>query len=110
MQFEDDMKQAKKHASPGSLAREYRASMPAGVLHLWAADAVSALRLQDAKIMALQCALEDAGCAINSMKAEAENGAQGDEQMMLEACEQISNEGLQASMEIAAALAPQESP
>lgn len=50
-------------------------------------------------------ALEDAQRAINSMKVEAETAAQGDEQMMLEACETISNEGLQADMAIRAALA-----
>jgi hypothetical protein len=49
--------------------------------------------------------LEDAQRAINSMKVEAETAAQGDEQMMLEACETISNEGLQAGMAIRAALA-----
>jgi hypothetical protein len=54
---------------------------------------------------ALIAALEDAARAINSMKVEAETAAQGDEQMMLEACEQISNEGLAASEAIRAALA-----
>ena len=46
------------------------------------------------------------------MKVEAETAAQGDEQMMLEACETISNEGLRADMAIRAALvsAPQPSP
>lgn len=39
------------------------------------------------------------------MKVEAETAGQGDEQMMLEACETISNEGLQADMAIRAALA-----
>lgn len=53
---------------------------------------------------ALIAALEDAQAAINSMKVEAETAAQGDEQMMLEACEQISNEGLKASEAIRAAL------
>lgn len=52
-------------------------------------------------VEALQAAKE----AINSMKAEAEIAAQGDEQMMLEACEQISNEGLAASEAIDAAIA-----
>lgn len=50
-------------------------------------------------------ALEEARSAINSMKVEAETAGQGDEQMMLEACETISNEGLQADMAIRAALA-----
>lgn len=60
----------------------------------------------------LIAALEEARSAINSMKVEAETAAQGDEQMMLEACETISNEGLQADMAIRAALAsaPQPSP
>ena len=53
----------------------------------------------------LIAALEEARRAINSMKVEAETAAQGDEQMMLEACETISNEGLQADMAIRAALA-----
>lgn len=52
-------------------------------------------------------ALEDAQRAINSMKVEAETAAQGDEQMMLDACETISSEGLQADMAIRAALAAQ---
>lgn len=54
---------------------------------------------------ALVAALEAAQAAINSMKVEAETAAQGDEQMMLEACETISNEGLQADIAIRAALA-----
>ena len=60
----------------------------------------------------LIAALEEARSAINSMKVEAETAAQGDEQMMLEACETISNEGLQADMAIRAALAsaPKPSP
>ena len=60
----------------------------------------------------LIAALEEARSAINSMKVEAETAAQGDEQMMLEACETISNEGLKADMAIRAALAsaPQPSP
>lgn len=52
-------------------------------------------------------ALVSAKQAINSMKVEAETAAQGDEQMMLEACEQISNEGLAASIAIDAAMDPQ---
>lgn len=55
---------------------------------------------------ALRTALEEALRAINSMKVEAETaGAGGDEQMLQEACEVISNEGLAASMAIDAALA-----
>lgn len=42
--------------------------------------------------------------AINSMKNEAETAAQGDEQMMLEACEEISKQGLAADTAIRAAL------
>lgn len=53
----------------------------------------------------LIAALVEVRSAINSMKAEAETAGQGDEQMMLEACETISNEGLQADMAIRAALA-----
>lgn len=53
----------------------------------------------------LREALIKASMAILSMKVEAETAAQGDEQMMLEACEQISNEGLAADMAIRAALA-----
>lgn len=52
-------------------------------------------------------ALVSAKQAINSMKVEAETAAQGDEQMMLEACEQISNEGLAASIAIDAAMTSQ---
>ena len=55
--------------------------------------------------LALVGALLDAQSAIHSMKTEAETAAQGDEQMMLEACEQISNEGLDAWMAIQATLA-----
>lgn len=92
------------------LAREYRPTMPPDVLHLWAADVVAELRRLDTQNKALRAALDDAKGAINSMKVEAETAAQGDEQMMLEACEQISNEGLQASMGIDAALRAKESP
>lgn len=53
----------------------------------------------------LIAALEEARSAINSMKVEAETAGQGDEQMMLEACETISNEGLQADIAIRVALA-----
>ena len=56
------------------------------------------------RVKELEEALSSAQQAINSMKVEAETAAQGDEQMMLEACETISNEGLQADMEIRAAL------
>ena len=54
----------------------------------------------------LLAALEEVLRSINSMKVEAETaGAGGDEQMLQEACEVISNEGLAASMAIDAALA-----
>lgn len=53
----------------------------------------------------LRDALIKASETILSMKVEAETAAQGDEQMMLEACAQISNEGLEADMAIRAALA-----
>lgn len=53
---------------------------------------------------ALVQALIGAQRAINSMKVEAETAAQGDEQMMLDACEQISNEGLEASLAIQAVI------
>ena len=56
------------------------------------------------RVKELEEALTSAQQAINSMKFGAETAAQGDEQMMLEACETISNEGLQADMEIRAAL------
>lgn len=52
------------------------------------------------RVKELEDALIRAKEAINSMKVEAETAAQGDEQMMLEACETISNEGLDADMEI----------
>lgn len=55
-------------------------------------------------VPALRAALEAAKAAINSMKVGAETAAQGDEQMMLEACEQISTEGLAASRAIDAVL------
>ena len=53
----------------------------------------------------LRKALIRAQQAINSMKVEAETAAQGDKRMMLEACETISNEGLQADMAIRDVLA-----
>lgn len=56
------------------------------------------------RVKELEDALTSAQQAINSMKVEAETAAQGDEQMMLEACETISNEGLDADMAIRAAL------
>ena len=58
----------------------------------------------------LVAALIAAKQAINSMKVEAETAAQGDEQMMLEACETISNEGLQADIAIRTALESAQSP
>lgn len=60
---------------------------------------------QPTQAEALRDALEAARRAIESMKVEAETAAQGDEQMMLEACETISNEGLAATMAIRAVLA-----
>lgn len=57
----------------------------------------------------LVAALVAAQRAIDSMKNEAETGAQGDEQMMLDAAEQISNQGLEAIMAIRATLAKAES-
>lgn len=66
----------------------------------------------ESSALALVQALIGAQRAINSMKVEAETAAQGDEQMMLEACEQISNEGLDAWMAIQSTLAaaPKEEP
>lgn len=58
----------------------------------------------------LRKALIRAQQAINSMKVEAETAAQGDKRMMLEACETISNEGLQADMAIRDVLANHPSP
>lgn len=58
----------------------------------------------ESSALALVQALIGAQRAINSMKVEAETAAQGDEQMMLDACEQISNEGLEASLAIQAVL------
>jgi hypothetical protein len=58
----------------------------------------------------LRKALIRAQQAINSMKVEAETAAQGDKRMMLEACETISNEGLQADMAIRGVLANHPSP
>ena len=66
---------------------------------------IESLKAQQPGAAGLIGELEDAQRAINSMKVEAETAAQGDEQMMLEACETISNEGLQADMAIRAALA-----
>ena len=65
----------------------------------WAVMAAKAVDVE-----ALTMALINAQRAINSMKVEAETAAQGDEQMMLEACETISNEGLQADTAIREAL------
>ena len=85
---------AEEHAEELMVAHldgRMRAAQPAGAPQPGAAGLIGAL--------------EDAQQAINSMKVEAETAAQGDEQMMLEACETISNEGLQADMAIRAALA-----
>ena len=57
------------------------------------------------KLKAQAKALIAARKAINSLKVEAETAAQGDAQMMLDACERISNEGLDASTAIDAAIA-----
>lgn len=80
--------------------------VPAGMKLSKASEAVGTLPSASARenVPALRAALEDAKAAINSMKAEAETAAQGDEQMMLEACEQISKEGLEASLAIDAVL------
>lgn len=55
-------------------------------------------------ITELLAGLREAQQTINSMKVEAETGAQGDEKMMLDAAEAISNEGLQADTAIRALL------
>ena len=57
------------------------------------------------KLKAQAKALIAARKAINSMKVEAETAAPGDEYMMRDACERISNEGLDASTAIDAAIA-----
>ena len=64
-----------------------------------------AVPVTDATNAELLDALEAARQAINSMKVEAETGAQGDEQMMLDAAEVISTEGLEADGAIRAVLA-----
>lgn len=74
--------------------------------HHWMVPA----RADSVPAQVLVAALIAAKQAINSMKAEAETAAQGDEQMMLEACETISNEGLQADIAIRAALASAQQP
>ena len=80
--------------------------------HARIAELESQLEAQPAPSAAadLIAALEEARSAINSMKVEAETAGQGDEQMMLEACETISNEGLQADIAIRAALASASQP
>lgn len=80
--------------------------VPAGIKPSMASDAVgpSGSACRSENVPALQEALREAKYAISSMKTEAETAAQGDEQMMLEACEQISNEGLEASLAIDAVL------
>ncbi len=56
-------------------------------------------------------ALTAAQRAINSMKVEAETaGAGGDQEMLQDACEQISNEGLAADTAIRAAIAALQEP
>ena len=86
----------RQHADQAAMNREARAKLAALVEAQQPAPSAAA---------DLIAALEEARSAINSMKVEAETAGQGDEQMMLEACETISNEGLQADMAIRAALA-----
>lgn len=59
---------------------------------------------QEAQIARLREALENAQRAINSMKVEAETSSFHDEESMREACELISQEGLEADTAIRAAL------
>lgn len=81
----------------GHLYEADEAIQPATHYLYTADDHVHVKRLRDA--------LQEAQRAINSMKAEAETaGAGGDEQMLQDAAEAISNEGLQADMAIRAAL------
>ena len=86
----------RQHADQAAMNREARAKLAA---------LVEAQQPAPSGAADLIAALEEARSAINSMKVEAETAGQGDEQMMLEACETISNEGLQADMAIRAALA-----
>lgn len=76
-----------------------------GSHHLGETDSDAAPQAQDVQDAVLRDALISARQAIGSMKVEAETAAHGDEQMMLEACEQISIEGLNASLAIDAAIA-----
>lgn len=100
----------KRHGLTGTVLRGNSAfvpdDVPAGVKPSMASDAVgtSGSTCRSESVPALQEALREAKYAITSMKMEAETAAQGDEQMMLEACEQISNEGLEASLAIDAVL------
>lgn len=72
---------------------------------LAAAELVAAATsAQEAQIARLREALENAQRAINSMKVEAETSSFHDEESMREACELISQEGLEADTAIRAAL------
>ncbi|MDN5503260.1 MAG: hypothetical protein L0H10_05495 [Comamonas sp.] len=100
----------KRHGLAGTLLRGNSAFVPEIVPAVMKPSKASeALGTSDSacrseSVPALQEALREAKYAIGSMKTEAETAAQGDEQMMLEACEQISNEGLEASLAIDAVL------
>lgn len=96
----------KRYGFGGTFLRDVPGDVPAGVKPSKASEAVGTSPSANApeNVPALLAALQDAKAAINSMKAEAETAAQGDEQMMLEACEQISNEALAASQAIDAVL------
>lgn len=100
----------KRHGLAGTFLRGNSAFVPENVpaqLMLCKAPEAAGTSLSASapeNVPALRSALEDSKAAINSMKAEAETAAQGDEQMMLEACEQISKEGLEASLAIDAVL------
>lgn len=97
----------KRYGFGGTFLRDVPGDVPAGMKPSKAPEAAGTSPSASApeNVPALRAALEDAKAAINSMKVEAETAAQGDEQMMLEACEQISTEGLAASLAIDAVLA-----
>ena len=88
-----------------NMVRDLRAENDRLTTQLAALAAGQATAAQQPGAAGLIGALKDAQQAINSMKVEAETASQGDEQMMLEACETISNEGLQADTAIRVALA-----
>ncbi|EED68383.1 hypothetical protein CtesDRAFT_PD3393 [Comamonas testosteroni KF-1] len=100
----------KRYGMGGTLLRDVPTNVPlnvpAGLNPGKASEVVGTFGSTSAPeyVPKLRDALREAKCAINSMKAEAETAAQGDEQMMLEACEQISKEGLEASLAIDAVL------